>query len=274
MRQNDEFTLALIGAGNMGGAMLGGWLDQGLPAERILVVDPSPGEAMRAMMERSGVRHAAGAAGESPVDVMILAVKPQVMADVLPGLMPLAGANTVAVSVAAGITIAQLSRGLEDRCAIIRSMPNTPSLVKRGMTVCCADERVSDVQRDRVDALLKAIGKVEWVADEGLIDAVTAVSGSGPAYVFLLAECMAQAGIEAGLDPQLAMTLARETVAGAGELLIRSPETPSRLRQNVTSPNGTTAAALEVLMGEDGMGPLMKAAVAAAKKRSQELAGR
>lgn len=271
---NNEFTLALVGAGNMGGAMLGGWLAQGVAASSITVIDPSPPQSMAAMMADAGVACFAQPPADYSPDVLILAVKPQIMSAVLPGLAPVVGPQTVCVSVAAGKTLAFFESALGasgGTPAVIRAMPNTPALVRRGVTVCCPNAAVTPVQRQRVDALLGAVGRVEWVDDEPLIDAVTAVSGSGPAYVFHLAECMAAAGVEAGLPEELAMILARETVAGAGELLARSPETPAGLRRNVTSPNGTTAAALEVLMGEGGLGPMMARAVAAAKRRAQEL---
>ena len=202
-------------------------------------------------------------------DVLLIAVKPQLMDKVLPGLRPNVGFETVSVSVAAGTTIAKIQGHLGG--AVVRAMPNTPALVQRGITVCCPTRSVSDLQRKRVDDLLQSIGKVEWVDDEKLIDAVTAVSGSGPAYVFHLAECMAAAGIEQGLSPELANRLARETIAGAGEMLSRLPEDASTLRENVTSPNGTTAAALCVLMEADAMKALLSRAIAAARKRSEEL---
>lgn len=274
---SEDFTLALVGAGNMGGAMLGGWLAQGVAPERITVIDPSPPPAMAQLIGDTGIRHAAEAVSGYAPDVMVLAVKPQIMARVLPGIAPMMGARTVAVSVAAGTTIDALEAGLgadtTSPPAVVRTMPNTPALVRRGITVACANRYVTDTQRGHVDRLLAAIGSVEWVEDEALIDAVTAVSGSGPAYVFHLAECMAEAGIAAGLPAELAMKLARETVSGAGELIARSPDTPARLRENVTSPNGTTAAALGVLMDDGAMATLFKKAVAAAKKRSQELSG-
>jgi pyrroline-5-carboxylate reductase len=157
--------------------------------------------------------------------------------------------------------------------AIVRAMPNTPAQIGRGITAAVANPRVTPAAKALVTALLEAVGEVVWVEDEALIDAVTAVSGSGPAYVFLLAECLAEAGVEAGLPPEIAARLARATVAGAGELLNRSELPHYQLRRNVTSPGGTTAAALEVLMGEDGLGPLMRRAVVAATKRSRELSG-
>ena len=173
----------------------------------------------------------------------------------------------------AGKTLASIARGLPAQAAIIRTMPNTPAAIGRGITVAVGNARVKPAQRTLADRLLAAIGAVEWVDDERLLDAVTAVSGSGPAYVFLLAEALARAGSAAGLPADLAARLARATVAGSGELLNRSPLAAETLRQNVTSPGGTTAAALDVLMGADGLAPLMARAVAAATRRSRELAG-
>ena len=269
-----NFTLCLVGAGNMGGAMLGGWLAEGLPPEQVTVIDPSPSPATAALMAETGIAHFAQAPDDLEPGVLVLAVKPQIMDEALPSLAGMMGLHTVAVSIAAGKTIASLEKGLGGgNLAVVRTMPNTPALVRRGITVACANRFATAEQRANVDLLLKAIGAVEWVEDENLIDAVTAVSGSGPAYVFHLAECMAEAGIKAGLPADLAMKLARETVSGAGELLAWSNETPAQLRRNVTSPNGTTAAALEVLMGQHAMETLFEVAIAAAKKRSQELSG-
>jgi pyrroline-5-carboxylate reductase len=203
----------------------------------------------------------------------VIAVKPQVAPEVLPTLAPYLGPDTVVVSIMAGRTLGFLQQALGKPAALVRAMPNTPASIGRGITVAVAQDTVSQRQRDLVHALLSATGAVEWVTDESLIDAVTAVSGSGPAYVFLLAEALARAGVAAGLPPALADTLARATVAGSGELLHRSPLDPATLRQNVTSPGGTTAAALEVLMASDGLPALMTKAVAAATKRSRELAG-
>jgi pyrroline-5-carboxylate reductase len=190
----------------------------------------------------------------------------------LPGLRPLIGKDTVALSIAAGTTLASLEAGL-GKIGIVRSIPNTPAQVGRGITAAVANPRVTAGARALVTVLLEAVGEVVWVADEALIDAVTAVSGSGPAYVFLLAECLAEAAVALGLAPDVAAKLARATVTGAGELLHRSELSPAELRKNVTSPNGTTAAALAILMGEDGLAPLMTRAVAAARKRSEELSG-
>jgi pyrroline-5-carboxylate reductase len=199
-------------------------------------------------------------------------VKPQVAPEVVPGLAPLIGPTTVVVSIMAGRTLRFLGDTLPGAPALVRAMPNTPASIGRGMTVAVA-ARANPAQRDLAHRLLAAVGVVEWVADEALMDAVTAVSGSGPAYVFLLAEALAQAGVAAGLPADLAAKLARETVAGSGELLHRSTLDAATLRQNVTSPGGTTAAALDVLMGRDGLTALMTKAIAAATKRSRDLAG-
>ena len=264
--------IVLIGAGNMGGAMLAGWLKNGISGSSVLVIDPGPSPAMAELISGNGARHETAAPEGLEAGVLFLAVKPQVMDQVLPPLKGLVGPETVVVSVAAGKTVANLESHLGP-AAVVRAMPNTPAMIGRGVTGAFANERVSEGQRDFVHSLLKVSGPVEWVATEGDIDAVTAVSGSGPAYVFYLVECMAEAGRKAGLPADLAMRLARETVAGAGELLHQSPDAASRLRQNVTSPGGTTAAALSVLMAEDGMQPLFDRAIAAARKRAQELAG-
>ncbi|HXW25033.1 MAG TPA: pyrroline-5-carboxylate reductase, partial [Xanthobacteraceae bacterium] len=205
--------------------------------------------------------------------VIVIAVKPQVAAEVVPAAAPLVGPSSVVVSIMAGQRLSALERALPRGTAVIRAMPNTPAAIGRGITVAVANAHASAHQRDLAGRLLAAIGAVEWVADEALLDAVTAVSGSGPAYVFLLAETLAQAGVAAGLPADLAGRLARATVAGSGELLHRSPLDAETLRRNVTSPGGTTLAALTVLMGTDGLGPLMARAVAAATRRSRELAG-
>ncbi|GGD28371.1 pyrroline-5-carboxylate reductase [Aureimonas glaciei] len=261
--------LLLVGGGNMGGAMLRGWVDFGLPADDLHVVDPQPGEALRALIAEGRLRHST-TVPTSPFDVVVLAVKPQVMGDILPNLAPALTPETLVISVAAGKTIAFIAATLGER-PIVRAMPNTPALIGRGITGCFANPLVTPALRDKAEALLSASGAVVWVEAEADIDAVTAVSGSGPAYVFHLTEALAAAGEAMGLAPDLAMTLARHTVAGAGELMIQSPEAPAQLRRNVTSPNGTTQAALDVLMAEDGLGPLMRHAVTAARDRAREL---
>ncbi|ABE41103.1 pyrroline-5-carboxylate reductase [Rhodopseudomonas palustris BisB5] len=262
-------NIVLAGAGKMGGALLAGWLAQGLDAGDVVVIDPQPSDEIRALTAR-GVRINASAADVGAVSTMVVAVKPQTFSGAAEVLRGYADRSTLVVSVMAGIPIATLSAQIGGR--IVRAMPNTPAAIGRGITVAVADSDVTAAQRATADALLRATGAVEWVEDEGLIDAVTAVSGSGPAYVFLLAEELARAGVAAGLPEQLAMTLARATVAGSGELLHRSELDAATLRKNVTSPGGTTAAALDVLMADDGLRPLMTRAVAAAAKRSKELA--
>ncbi|HZT49240.1 MAG TPA: pyrroline-5-carboxylate reductase [Hyphomicrobiaceae bacterium] len=274
MALNIDGTLLLAGAGNMGSAMLAGWLEQGLAASRILVQDPAPPPRAKELLARHGiVAQATIASLAEPPAVIVVAVKPQVMDEVFPPLARLAGKGTVVVSIAAGRTIAGFEMHLPKGTAVVRCMPNTPAAIGRGITVCVPNAHVTAGQRAACDALLRAVGEVAWVDDEGLIDAVTAVSGSGPAYVFYLAECLAEAGIKAGLAPELAQRLARATVAGAGELLHRSDLGADTLRQNVTSPGGTTFAALQVLMAQKGgLADLMREAVAAAARRSRELA--
>ena len=267
--QNITGTIVLAGAGKMGGAMLTGWLARGLDPGRVVVIEPQPSQDIRALAAK-GIRLNPSAKDIGAVATLVVALKPQTFAEAGAGLKPFAGADTLVVSIMAGINIASLQRVCGG--SVVRAMPNTPAAIGRGITVAVAAANVSAAQRAVADALLRATGSVEWIDDEGLMDAVTAVSGSGPAYIFLLAEELARAGVKAGLPAELATKLARETVAGSGELLHRSVEPSATLRQNVTSPGGTTAAALEVLMGEDGMQSLLTRAVAAATKRSKELA--
>ena len=261
-------TLVLAGAGKMGGAMLTGWLARGLEPKRVVVIDPFAPDAIKALA-MTGVRINPEANSIGHVETLVIAVKPQMFREAGPALRELAGSALV-VSIMAGATIASISEVCGGR--VVRAMPNTPAAIGRGITVAVAAGDVSAEQRDTADALLRATGSVEWIEDESLMDAVTAVSGSGPAYVFLLAEEMARAGVAAGLPVELATKLARETVAGSGELLHRSELDAATLRKNVTSPGGTTAAALDVLMGADGFEPLLNKAIAAATKRSKELA--
>ncbi len=264
--------LVLVGAGKMGGALLDGWLRSGLDPARIVVIEPQPAPPIAALADR-GVRINPDLSGlGGAVAAIVVAVKPQVAADAVPAIAPLIGPSTVVVSIMAGRTLAFLSQTLSGASALVRAMPNTPAAIGRGITVAVA-RNADAVQRALADRLLAATGTVEWIDDETLMDAVTAVSGSGPAYVFLLAEALAQAGAAAGLPPALAEKLARGTVTGAGELLHRSDLGAAVLRENVTSPGGTTAAALAVLMGDNGLTPLMTRAVAAATRRSRELAG-
>jgi pyrroline-5-carboxylate reductase len=265
-------TLVLVGAGKMGGALLDGWLQLGLPAARIAVIEPQP-SAEIAAMEARGLRLNPHINGVREPAAVVIAVKPQNAAEIMPLLEPMASPATVILSIMAGKTIGFLAKELPPEAAIVRSMPNTPASIGRGITVAVANARVTPAQRELAHKLLAATGAVEWVEDESLLDAVTAVSGSGPAYVFLLAESLAKAGAAAGLPADLAARLARATVAGSGELLHRSSLDAAVLRQNVTSPGGTTAAALDLLMAEQGLDGLMRNAVAAATRRSRELAG-
>jgi len=265
-------TLLLVGAGNMGGALLKGWLDQGLDPKRIVVQDPGPPPAIATVLAAHGLTADPAPKLSAPPAVILVAVKPQVMDQVFPPVARLAGPGTVILSVAAGKTVASFEKHLPKGSAVVRTIPNTPASVGRGITACYANAHVTAAQKALCDGLLRAVGSVGWVDDEGLIDAATAVSGSGPAYVFLLAECLAEAGVKAGLPADLSAELARWTVAGAGELLHRSDLPAATLRQNVTSPNGTTYAALQVLMAEGGLQKVMTEAVAAATKRSRELA--
>ena len=266
-------SIAVVGAGKMGSALLAG-LGEGEKLGRVLVIEPSPAEELIALCRAKGFALQAGVeAAAAPVDALALAIKPQMLDAAAPALGPLVGPDTLVLSILAGKRVADLAARLPAR-AFVRAMPNTPAAIGRGVTGAYASIGTRPEQRALAQALLSAVGSVEWVEREEWIDAVTAVSGSGPAYVFYLAECLAEAGVAAGLPQDLASRLARATVEGAGELMHRSPDaSPGRLRENVTSPGGTTAAALGVLMGDDGLKPLLTQAVAAAKRRAAELSG-
>jgi pyrroline-5-carboxylate reductase len=269
--QNGGGRLVLVGCGKMGTAMLRGWVAAGV-ASSCVVVEPA------------GVPGGFGPGAEilwysSPQelptelrpDAVVFAVKPQIADEVVANYRSWAGPETLFVSIVAGKTLAGLARQL-GRAAIVRTMPNTPAAIGRSITVACANPLVTIGQRQLCDRLLAAIGESAWVEDEALMDTVTAVSGSGPAYVFLLIEALARAGQAQGLPSDLALQLARATVAGSGELARISKESPAQLRENVTSPGGTTRAALDVLMAPGGLEPLIGRAVAAAAARSRELA--
>ncbi len=263
-------TIALVGAGKMGAALLHGWLGLGFAPERIAVLEPAPTPDVAALAGRGLILNP-----ETPVPdaaMIVVAVKPQVAAAVVPRLVPWVGPRTVIVSIMAGRLLRGIERAVPSGAAVVRAMPNLPASIGCGMTVAVANAAVTASQRLLVDRFLAAVGSVEWVDDEALLNAVTAVSGSGPAYVFLLAETLARAGVAAGLPTDLAGRLARATVVGSGALLQRSALAPEMLRENVTSPGGTTAAALGVLMAENGLDALLERAVAAATKRSRELA--
>jgi pyrroline-5-carboxylate reductase len=262
--------LLLVGCGKMGGAMLDGWLARGLAASDVLVAEPV--ETLRS--KRPGLRALASTSevGETP-ELVVLAVKPQTMDAVLPDLRRFADEGAVFLSIAAGKTLKYFASHLGAAAKVVRAMPNTPAAVRRGITVATAAKGVSAAEKKKCQDLLEAVGEALWVDDEALIDPVTALSGSGPAYVFLLVEAMAAAGEKLGLAPEMAMQLARATVSGSGELLRLSPEPAAQLRVNVTSPGGTTAEALKVLMAADGIQPVFDKALAAASRRSKELAG-
>jgi pyrroline-5-carboxylate reductase len=267
-------TLILVGAGKMGGAMLRGWLAGGLPAAGVTLIDPAPAPDMLALAASHGLTLNPANDCLAPPDVLVLAVKPQMLDSAAPRLERLAGSETMALSIMAGKTIADIQARLPKTRAFVRVMPNTPAAVGKGAAAGFANGAVDARQRAWAEQLMRTVGMFDWVADEGLIDAVTAISGSGPAYVFAMVEAMARAGEAVGLPADLAMRLARATVEGAGELLFREPEVPAaQLRVNVTSPGGTTAAALAVLQGEDGLDTLMARAAAAAFRRARELAG-
>lgn len=263
-------NLALFGAGKMGAAMLQAWIALGLDPKNVAVFEPQPSADIRALAARGLRINPKQDVGD--LSGIVLAVKPQTATDIVRDLGALLGKETLLVSIMAGRTLSFLENATP-QVAIVRAMPNMPAAIRRGITVAVANKRVTPPHRLLAERLLAATGAVEWVDDETLMDAVTALSGSGPAYVFLLTEALARAGVAAGLPQALAERLARETVAGAGELLHRSDLDPAGLRQSVTSPGGTTAAALEILMAAEGLDPLLRKAVAAATKRSRELAG-
>lgn len=264
--------LVLVGAGKMGRALLAGWLEDGLVG-RAAIVEPAGLPDLESDHRLLIRAEPTGLPPDFHPQILVLAVKPQVMAAAAPLYRGFVDAGALVLSIAAGKTLSGFAHHYGDAAAIVRAMPNTPAAIGRGITVACANARVSLAQKSLADRLLAAVGAVEWVEDETLLDAVTALSGGGPAYVFLLIEALAAAGAKAGLPADLAMRLARATIAGAGELAHRSPETAAQLRTNVTSPKGTTLAALEVLMAADGLQPIFDRALAAATARSRELAG-
>lgn len=261
-----ERGLALLGCGKMGSAMLRGWLEGGLPASSVWVQDPYPSDWLKAQ----GVHINEGLPGDCAI--ALIAVKPQMMADALPSLQAMGGGATLFVSVAAGTPIAYYEEVLGAASPVIRAMPNTPAAVGRGISALIGNAATTADHMDLAEALLSAVGQTVRLESEAQMDAVTGVSGSGPAYVFHLIETLAAAGEAQGLPADLAMQLAKATVAGAGALAEAAEEDPAQLRVNVTSPNGTTQAALEVLMDENiGFPPLLTRAVAAATNRSKEL---
>jgi pyrroline-5-carboxylate reductase len=266
--------LVLLGAGKMGGAMLDGWIARGLGPKKVVVIDPQAGKPIKALARNGLVLNPkAGPKAKADAAAIVIAVKPQMAPEAVPPVGLYVGKSTLVVSIMAGRTIGFLESMVSRSSPVVRAMPNLPASVGRGITVAAPNDNVSRAQRAFATGLLAAVGAVEWVEDEKLMDAVTATSGSGPAYVFLLAETMTRAAVAAGLPANLAARLVRETIAGAGELLRQSPLDAATLRKNVTSPGGTTAAALAVLMGPGDLEAVMERAVAAATRRSRELAG-
>jgi pyrroline-5-carboxylate reductase len=266
--------LLLVGCGKMGGALLQGWLAQGLATADACVVEPDA-----ALREAVRERHGVAALAEPkmlPTELapraIVFAVKPQAMATVLPAYAALARAGAVVLSIAAGTLIARFEAAFGARTPVVRAMPNTPAAIGQGVTALVANPYASAAQKELCSALMAAVGAVHWIDDEELMHAITAMSGGGPAYVFLLIETLARAGVASGLPADLAGPLARATVAGSGALAARSAEPVEILRRNVTSPGGTTQAALEVLMADDGIQPLFDRAVAAGTRRSHQLA--
>jgi pyrroline-5-carboxylate reductase len=264
--------IVLVGAGKMGGAMAHGWLDAGLAGSSLTILEPNPSPKIVSLATSRGV--ALNLHGGAPPPMLVLAVKPQSLDQVAPQIAALAAERTLVLTIIAGKTIGNLMARLPQARAVVRAMPNTPAAIGQGVTAAFANTGVSDEQRRWCERLLGAIGAFYWVEDEGAIDAVTAISGSGPAYVFALTEALAAAAERLGLSPELSMSLARGTVEGAGELMRREGATPpATLRRNVTSPGGTTAAALAVLEGAGGLEDLMIRATSAARARAAEMAG-
>jgi len=270
-----EGPLLLVGCGKMGGALLSGWLSSGIAVGGVVVVEPGPGaDRFAAEAGVQVVRSAADLAPDLAPEVVVFAIKPQQMDAVVPGFRRFARPGCMFLSIAAGTTIGFFAEAVGAENAIVRAMPNTPAAIGQGITVVCPNRHTSDDQKALALALLEAVGEAHLVDDEALIDPVTALSGGGPAYVFLLIECLAKAGAAAGLPADLAARLALVTVAGAGQLALHGDAQPAELRRNVTSPGGTTQEALSILMDErDGLQPLMTRAIAAATARGRELAG-
>ncbi len=266
--------LVLIGAGKMGTAMLQGWLEAGITGDQVTIFDPAPPPETMALIAQHSISHNPPVDSVDGVEAILVAVKPQMVDEVLPAMAGLARDKPLIVSVVAGKTIAAFRQHFGETTPVVRTIPNTPAAVGRGITAMAASDGVSTKQSDLATALLASLGEVVTVADETLIDACTAISGSGPAYIFYMTECMTEAAVQLGLPADVAQQLARATVAGAGELMRATGTPAATLRENVTSPNGTTHAALQVLMADaDGMKQLLVRATAEAEKRSRELAG-
>jgi len=264
--------LVLVGAGKMGGAMAKGWLEAGFAPSSLTILEPEPSPEIASLAAGQGL--ALNPRTVPPADVLVLAIKPQSLDKAAPQIATLAAGRTLILSILAGKTIANITARLPEARAVVRAMPNLPAAIGRGVTAAFANANVTGEQRGWCERLLGAVGAFHWLEDESRIDAVTAISGSGPAYVFALTEALAAAAERLGLEPELSMRLARGTVEGAAELMRRDGATsPATLRRNVTSPGGTTAAALAVLQGPGGLEDLMIRATAAARARAAEMAG-
>lgn len=264
-------NICLIGAGKMGAAMLESWLRCGVSGSQITVRDPHLKDTVAALCKQYNV-----AVNTEPLDcpdILVLAIKPQMLDVLVSDITRLISSKTLILSILAGKSIADLAKRFSGTDLFVRAMPNLPASIGYGATGVVSSAHVPEILHKAVDVLLRAVGSVEWLESEDLVNTVAAISGSGPAYVFLLAECLAQAGVNAGLPSDLAQRLARQTVIGSGLLLKESSLPPATLRENVTSPGGTTAAALRVLLGEKGIQPLMEEAVRAAEIRAEELSG-
>ena len=270
-----EGTILLVGCGKMGNALLKGWFAKGLNPVDVMVVEPAGREAVYAAADHPALvvlSDSTAVPSDFAPDVVVFAVKPQTATDVIPPYKRMAYSGTVFISIVAGLSSEKLQNMLGEKVAVVRAMPNTPASIGQGVSVLYASSDASPSQKRVCKVLMAAVGHTAWIETEALMDAVTAVSGSGPAYVFLLAELMAAAGIKEGLPSDLAALIARATVAGAGSLLAADESPASTLRENVTSPGGTTEAALKVLMSDEGLPKLMNRAISAAAKRSKDLA--
>src|SRR5882672_11195422 len=268
--RNAERAVLLIGAGRMGGALIKGWIAS-KRFSAIHVVEPSPSPAIKALAKKAIVLHRALPKKLPPLAAIVLAIKPQILKGEAELLRAVGKANALVLSIAAGIATPFLRDKIGSAAPLVRAMPNTPGAIGRGITVLYAGSKLSAADRALVEKLMASLGETHWLVDEGLMDAVTALSGSGPAYVFLMAEALAATGRAQGLDAATADKLARTTISGSGALLASDSRSASELRQEVTSPGGTTEAALRVLTAPDGLEPLLRRAIAAATARGKEL---
>lgn len=267
----DGQKLLLVGCGKMGSALLQGWLNAGLEAAQFFVQEPNPDAALADLGVHLNVD--TGALREAAPSVIILAIKPQLAVDVLPSIALLAAPETLVISLMAGVSINTMSDLLGGEAAFVRTMPNTPAAIGAGMTALYASSGTQDDQKAAAEALLAAVGQTVWLDTEKALDAVTAISGSGPAYLFHMVEALAAAGVNLGLPQDMAAQLAMQTIIGSASMLREDEADPRQLRVNVTSPGGTTEAALDVLMGDSGgLVDLMRRATQAAAARAGELA--